>query len=360
MADQVSDPRLRSLRAKAGVVAFDLLRYLRALSSGPHGYLALSNRGERLEAAPDGPGFRCDWQWTRDLHAPKVLPSLGRRLMQRALEDRPIELGDQLPAAQRAPAVSFIIGHRGRERVPLLHATLASIAAQGDAAVEAIVVEQSAQPEIRDGLPAWVRYVHVATAVDAPYNRSWAFNVGAGIARGEVLVLHDNDLLVPVDYARCILDHVGQAHEVINLKRFIFYLGERDTTEIVSRGALRVATPEAVMQNAQGGGSIAVRADTFARLGGMDEGFVGWGGEDNEFWERCSLARCWEYGYLSLVHLWHPSQPAKGSRDNPTFARQRRIAGIDPIERVRRLASTSRGDNAPRAHDPFADLLGGH
>src|SRR5918996_760171 len=103
--------------------------------------------------------------------------------------------------AEGAPDVSFVIGHRGADRLPHLSLVLASVAAQAGATVECVVVEQSAKPEIAGRLPDWVRYVHTPIREGMPYSRSWAFNVGARATRGAVLVLHDNDMLLPRSYA---------------------------------------------------------------------------------------------------------------------------------------------------------------
>ena len=43
----------------------------------------------------------------------------------------------------------------------------------------------------------------------------------------------------------------------------------------------------------------------------MDEEFIGWGGEDQEFWSRCLTRKVWEYGSLPIIHLWHEPQPGK-------------------------------------------------
>ena len=101
-----------------GVVMSDLPRYVASLALGD--WRVVRNRRERLEMAPDGTGYRCDWQWTSDLHAPKVIPALGRQLMRRALTDHPMGHTDHLPHPDRAPQVSFLIGHRGMTRLPHL------------------------------------------------------------------------------------------------------------------------------------------------------------------------------------------------------------------------------------------------
>src|SRR5579871_375196 len=166
-------------------------------------WVDLHNRGDRLRRRPDQRGVLCDWQWMRTLFYCQAYPEVGQRLLQRALADWPIELCDapvDRPAGQ--PEVSFIIGHRGTARLPHLLTTIRSIAAQRQAAVECVVVEQAPSSEIAQALPGWVRHVPTPPPWDdMPYSRSWAFNVGARAARGRYLVFHDNDVVVPTHYA---------------------------------------------------------------------------------------------------------------------------------------------------------------
>jgi len=144
-----------------------------------------------------------------------------------------------------------------------------------------------------------------------PYSRAWALNGGARAALGEVLVLHDNDLLIPEHYASAILARVAEGYEVVVLKRFIFYLNEADTSAMLSGDmSLGDGTPERVLQNAKGG-SLAITRQAYWELGGFDEAFVGWGGEDDEFWERAQTRRVWPYGYMPLIHLWHDAPEGK-------------------------------------------------
>jgi len=118
------------LRVLLGVLVKDWRRYNKALSSPGADWLRLCNRYERVGLAPDGAGVRCDWEWTSTLHAPTVLPSLGRRLFAKALTEHPFEMAER-PAGDtdgQPVEVSFVIGHRGLDRLPHLLATLRSIA----------------------------------------------------------------------------------------------------------------------------------------------------------------------------------------------------------------------------------------
>lgn len=332
-----------SLKQKLGVILFDWPRYEREIGSS---WVRIRNRNERLLASADGRGAACQWQWTSDLHAPRIFPSLGRRLMQRALKDWPIRFAKVPTTRNDDVQVSFIIGHRGLERIPHLLATLATIAGQHGASCECIVVEQSEHQEVIPHLPAWVRYVHTPLpAPRMPYCRAWTLNVGAREARGKLLVFHDNDILVPVAYAAELWAKFAAGHEIVNLKRFIFYLARDQSALVQSTHALDpAAVPESIMQNAEAGGSSAVARDAFFAIGGYDESFVGWGGEDNEFWERALTRRVWPYTYMPLVHLWHAPQPGKAVKDSATERHQRELSIISPHQRIARLAARDFGN----------------
>ncbi len=356
-----------SAKQVVGTLIYDWPRFLLSLRHGVGNACApwvwMRNRADRLVPNSDGPGVVCGWEHTRTIHLCDVFPVTGRWLLRRALRDWPIRLleapaqvgGDcvcwrsegadpqdcgakapvppllrcQLPgsglgalnsglqAPGRRPHVSFLIGHRGEERAPLLLATLRSIAAQEDVAFECIVVEQDIEPRVRDRLPSWVRYLHTPPPrPDMPYCRSWTFNAAAGKAWGQVLICHDSDILVPAGYAREVMSRVAEGYQAVQPTRFVFYLDCASTASICERRSLagRLET-ECVVEGLGGGGSIAITRDAFERIGGFDEEFVGWGGEDVEFWDRCGELRVWRYGYLPLVHLWHAPAPKKASGD---------------------------------------------
>lgn len=310
-----------SLRHKLGALAYDWPRFLRhGVAGDPN---LMRNRNETITT--DGRGVRCEWRFTSDLHIAKVYPFTANLLMRRTLERWPIDERD-IPRTEDNPKVSFLIGHRGLERLPNLLATLRSIAGQIDVPIECIVVEQSAQREIEAALPSWVRYLHTPVARDFDYCRAATFNEAVRISRGEIIIAHDNDMLVPARYAAEVVDRVKEGAGFIDLKRFIFYQdehGERITN---------------VVQNLKGG-SVAATKEAYLAIGGFDESFVGWGGEDLEFWERARAhGRVYEFGYLPIVHIWHRAQPGKVvGNAAPAMQRYEELHAIAPEERIRRL-----------------------
>lgn len=306
----------------------------------------------------------CAWKWTSELHAPLVFPALGRLLLSAALRDCPIRLpsAETSPVPAERPDVTFVIGHRGRDRLPHLAWTLRSIAGQTGVSPECIVVEQDSEQLARDHLPGWVRYIHTPPPYQGmPYCRAWAFNVAARQARSSLLVLHDNDMVVPETYAAELVLKHRQGHEIINLKRLIFYLSEDHTHELFTGDvSLQGSPPDSIIQNLEAGGSLAVDRDAYLALGGMDEAFVGWGGEDNEFWERALTRRAWPFGCLPIVHLWHQPQPGKGAvngRGAATAELSDRRASIPVHNRIGELRSRNFGD--PRRLDPDPVVEGG-
>ncbi len=362
--------RRYSARQKLGVSLLDLPRYFWALRPpGKVGWsrrpwIGVRNRRERLVRSDGGEGVACAWRWTSQLHAPQVFPVLGRLLLHAALRDCPIRLLNSRPPpdSTERPDVTFVIGHRGRDRLPHLQWILRSIAGQTGISFECIVVEQDSEQTARNHLPGWVRYVHTPPPYGGmPYCRAWAFNVGARQARSPLLVLHDNDMLVPESYAAELVSKHKRGYEIINLKRLIFYLSEDHTQEFFTEHAsFARRPPDSIIQNLEAGGSVAVDRDAYLALGGMDEAFVGWGGEDNEFWERALTRRVWAFGYLPVIHLWHPSQPGKRAVDGrgaTTAELSNRRAGIPVHNRIEELRSRNFGN--PRRLDPDPVMKGG-
>lgn len=319
---------LQWMRRVPGALFKDLPRFRAAFGfsghgfqSDPRGWISLCNRIETLQQNAVGPGVRCQWKWGSDLVACDVVPGLGRRLMKDSLQEWPIRFADRLPDNATAPAVSFLFAHAGRDRLAQLRRTIRSIFAQTNCPVEVIVVDQSTEPVFAE-LPSGIRYRHLSKhGVPAGWYKSWAYNVGARMARSGILVFQDGDICVPERYAFEVHKSLTSGHyDVASIQRLLFYLDRRSTDLIEDRDNLDgTLCPERVFQNWKGG-TIAVLRETFFQLGGFDEGFVDWGGEDDEFYDRCSAVRHCRFGYLPFIHLWHPPQAGRKQADNPNIS----------------------------------------
>lgn len=307
------------------------------------GWLRAKNRIETLVPDPHGgAGWRCDFEWSSALHACRVFPPLGALLMRRAFQHWPVRLTDTSQAAGgERPAITFLIPFRGTARLPQLLATVRSILGQQGVRVECLVIEQSNESQARQVLPPGARYHHLPhPGGDAGWRKSWAYNVGAALAASDVLVCHDGDILVPQGYAHALLQTLGRGFDSVHIQRFLFYLGPKDSQRVQQTGQLDGCCPDEVRHNWVGG-TLAITRDAYFEIGGFDEGFVDWGGEDNEFFSRCSTLRQCRHGFVPFVHLWHPPQVNKSGpgRDAAVALMNARLS-IPALRRIQELRAT--------------------
>lgn len=336
--------KLKNLIKRLKVLFRDIAHYELIFLQKNRRYLRLHNRLERISEGPNGQGYVCLWPFTSRLYAPQVWTYLGSKLLRLAVEDSEFKQQDEpIRRYKKNLDVSILIGHRGIDRLSHLLYTISYFAGQEGVSLECIVIEQDVRPLIKQYLPEWVRYEFMESeGSDSGYNRSAAFNRGVRVAKGKVLVLHDNDMIVPKDYCYSIVRLVSQGYDVVNPKRFVFYLSRDDST-LLSKSFDHVVhcKPEYIVQNLEAGGSMAITKEGYIRIGGMDERFVGWGGEDNEFWSRCSVLNRWIWGYAPVIHLWHPSQPLKREKQNVNLEKSWSLVASDIGKRIDDLQITN-------------------
>ncbi|MDH6106149.1 glycosyltransferase family 2 protein [Anabaenopsis tanganyikae CS-531] len=279
-------------------------------------WLDLCNRSEVLQPDLITGGRICQWQFSSRLTVARFFPEVGGRLLHHCLTDWPINLQPVNTIREsRNPEVSIIVGVRGKSRLPQFFACLASLQAQEGIDYEIIVVEQSWENEFEKILPRGVKYFHQKSPTsNAPYNRSWAFNFGVKKAQGKNVVLHDADMLVPKKFAISIANILSTGLDAVRLPRFIFYL-DQHTSEFIQKKHIlptQFAVSEVIANNRT---PIATTKDVYLEIGGHDEDFWGWGGEDDEFMDRLRTFKISEGAYLPIIHLWHPASPQKANGD---------------------------------------------
>lgn len=333
------------LRRRLGALVRDVPRFEWHLRRGAGTWVYVRNRDERLIKSDSRNAVRCDWRWTSELHVAKVFPSAGLRLMHTAFGEWPVRMREAISPEPGPPQVSFIIPHKGSERTPNLLLTLRSIAGQSAARVECIVVEQGPESSIAAMLPPWVTHLLLAPPEGTPFNKSWLLNCGVAAARADVVVLHDNDMIVPERWAAEIVALHAEGYDVIDPKRFIFYLDRAASARSFERGLPDLsAPPESVVQNLTAGGTMAIARRAYEEIGGYDETFYGWGGHDTEFWERAITRKSFQFGYLPLLHAWHASNPGKDRRDlDPGTRRYAELETVAVDERIAALRARPRG-----------------
>jgi len=281
-------------------------------------WLDLRNRRQQIELDPVSSGRVCLWTGSSLLTATRIFPKVGARLLQKCLAEWPIQFANSSPGrpAGVEPRISFIMPVGGGSgRIPHFRLSIASLLAQVDCPLEIIVVEYSAQPCYGPETPKECVYHHLPAdpQVDG-YNKSAAMNAGVKLARADVVVLLDADMVVPQRLAAWLTERFDRHPELAAMRfaRFIFNLDEADSRVMVPAGPLEVPQQiKFVNQNTPM--PLAVRKSAYDELGGHDEAFVGWGGEDVEFLSRLRTLKCCEGGRIPIVHIWHPFAPQKAN-----------------------------------------------
>ena len=331
---------VKLVRQKLGCLLFDVPRLLPALLFRDQ-WIRACNRGEGVKVEMGGVNTDVLGPYSSDLYVNHVFPRIGMMLMKHALDQWPIKLTWGVETTKN-PDISFVIPHRGVERLPLLRMTIGSIFSQRDVSVECIVVEQSTIREVH-GLPEGVRYIHLPHPEDAEtWRKSWAFNVGVAEARADIVVCHDGDIMVPLNYAQEIIRRLrGENYQTAHLQRFLFSLDEISTENVIHTGGMNLTRPLDFIRQNWKGGTVAITKDAFKLVGGYDERFTGWTAEDREFYDRCLTLKGWRKGYLPFVHLWHPPQPTKFSEQRETNLKfSEEIMRIPREKRIERLRAT--------------------
>jgi len=181
-----------------------------------------------------------------------------------------------------------------------------------------IVVEQGSQPQLEDELAPLVdRYIFAFNP--GPYNRGWAFNIGASLNnnRAGVLCLTDADLLVPCDFLRRGLEAFESGQSAFLPYHEIMYLNPFSTKKAIENC---LAEPMSLYNkhsykgeifNTSQGGCVWIDANLYHKIGGHDERFQGWGYEDREFLNRTALFTNVKRLQGRLLHLDHPRAPVQ-------------------------------------------------
>jgi hypothetical protein len=170
--------------------------------------------------------------------------------------------------------------------------------------LDVLVVEQDNMSRFRP--PPGVRHVFARSA--GPYNRSWGFNMAYRESSSPYLVFGDSDIIMrgheflsALEAAES-LDVLSPYSSVLDLERGEGGLGLDDLAKIARAGRGEGDNQRINLC----GGVVVFSRYAFERVGGWDEDFVGWGGEDDMMTFKVEAAglkaasmpyRCY--------HLWH-------------------------------------------------------
>ena len=135
-------------------------------------------------------------------------------------------------------------------------------------------------------------------------------NEGVKKATFDNILIVDSDLIIEKESLLegiNVLDHKTMYYPI---KRTPYELTEEQTKQFQIDGKIREEFQERFIDDPNytcKGGALMIQKQTYERLGGHSEAFIGYGGEDDEFHKRFTHNGIKEIrGSLSTVHLYHP------------------------------------------------------
>lgn len=215
-------------------------------------------------------------------------------------------------SSQHHPVVTAVVPFRADaagERVRNLVAVVAQLQLGG---IPVIVSEESPRPDPR--LDSLRNVDRVFIRSDDAFSKARACNAGWARVHAPVVAFVDADTVVDADILRGAAVRIARTDEVIRPFGRFRELDEFERASYLETGTLPDASELATSDTRGGehipptGGAVLLSTDRYLAVGGMDETFIGWGGEDDAFATALarSGARLLTVPGATAFHLWHP------------------------------------------------------
>lgn len=159
---------------------------------------------------------------------------------------------------------------------------------------------------------------------DGPFNRSRAVNRGVAQVDAEIVIVADADI-APHQFQATAMVEAMAAGELYVIPYTRFVQINRRATDLITSHPADAPLPQPIADewirwsgNDSVCGLWAMRRQDYLDIGGNDERFIQWGGEDVSFHDvaRTFLGEPTRFPY-DLCHCWHPQRP---DRKTDTFA----------------------------------------
>ncbi|WP_035791932.1 glycosyltransferase [Kitasatospora mediocidica] len=228
-----------------------------------------------------------------------------------------------------AVVIPFRAQDDAQGRLRNLAAVLAALADQSHPRerYRVIVVESDERPRWRE-LFADACDQYLFAPCPGRFNKSWTVNVGVvhGARPAELVCVLDGDILVDRDFvARAVARFRQPGTQAHWPFQDMLFLDPQASRAAVRRrcqeggAAVDQSGLRGVFLRRPPGGCVWLRESLFSRIGGMDERFSGWGGEDQDF-----VWRAERYGPMDrhadpVVHLHHDRAPHRADDGVPFY-----------------------------------------
>lgn len=252
--------------------------------------------------------------------------------------------------------ITPIMGAR-RDRAPLFAEVMDCIQRQTYTDFEWIVVEQY------EDKPLWRAQVKQYTArymriQGIPFSYVWCRNAGSRLAKGDILLFLDADMVCGTNYLEFVMEHFDPAGKYSVAGNRILWLNRAGTTKYMSTRVYTNDWPEEQVQwnlpvgmgKWCSGTPLMFTKDFFLnKLGGYHENFAGWASDDKEILTRAmaftgdETPKTLDY---TVLHLYHGARNPKA--DKREVGHIRACTDRDPIGISARLVAAKLGKRGLR------------
>lgn len=181
-----------------------------------------------------------------------------------------------------------------------------------------LVVESDDTPRWKDIVSPFADQ-HLFAPKRGLFNKSWAVNTGVmdDKGRAECICILDADVLVDRDFVRRNRERFERPGVMGYLTyRDMWNLDDSSTSRAIrqrlhgSRAAPNYEQLRAFVLRRPPGACVWLRLSAFHTVGGMDERFEGWGGEDNDLTYRLDTYCAFDSYADPLLHMYHEPSAA--------------------------------------------------
>jgi hypothetical protein len=228
--------------------------------------------------------------------------------------------GQPVPEGAPPPPVLIVVPFRDRKpegrRARNLLACLRALRDQDypRERFQVTVVETDVEPRWRDVVaPYCDRYVFAQRT--GSFNKSWTVNVGV-VQTGdgaEIVCILDADILCDRQFLARNVSRFQEPGTGGHLTYRDMFCLDPAASAYAIRGRVLEGQPDVSSDRLRGfllrrppGACVWARAELYLRVGGMDERYEGWGGEDNDFAYRFELEAPFDVYRDDLLHMSHP------------------------------------------------------
>jgi hypothetical protein len=237
--------------------------------------------------------------------------------------------------------LTVIVPFGGKNRLGLLEATIAGLC-NSSAVDQIVIVEFGSEPLALEIAQRWLTdFLFIFS--EGAFDKARCLNAGSALARNSEILWCDGDLLVEKDFfTRALQEFREKQFDFFYPFSKIEYLNEADS-EGVRAGTRKPSDCQPIrihepIKHVPGGMGL-IRAELLRNFGGMIEGFLGWGGEDNAWAHKARLVgRVGATKHPDQVawHLFHQDSGATSGQpliSNPHY--EHNVKLLDEIIKIK-------------------------